>query len=192
MKTILLSFVLLISMSTLTHAQISKRFGVVGGLHSASIRSTGLDSKFGFHIGGVAELAINDNVLIRPQLLYSTKGASVSAGGLTYSINLSYIEIPIHAVYKAEVGTGKLFGGLGPYIGILAGARDSDGDDVDGLKTVDAGLSLLGGYELTEQKISVNLFYNTGFTNIATNAPRTGSSNTNSTFGLSVAYFFGE
>jgi hypothetical protein len=186
MKQNLLLLAALLGVGFTTQAQNTPRFGIMGGLQSASIRSTiSSDGKFGIHLGGVAEIPVSEQFVIRPQLLYSMKGGS-SFGS---SVSLNYIELPVHAVYKAEVGNGKLFGGIGPYFGFLAGATDEDGDKIDDINSFDAGFSLLGGYELTENKLAFNLFYNSGLTNLNTGSS---ISVTNGTFGLSVAYFFGD
>lgn len=194
MKKALLALMVLLGVGTVAHAQEPPRFGLVGGLQSSSLRSTvSTNGLFGVHIGGMAELSLTDNIVIRPQLLYSLKGGSED--GLT--VRLSYLELPVHAVYKTEVGSGKLFGGLGPYLGFMVSGRVSDGVDSealtigDDIKGFDAGLSLMGGYELTEQKLSVNLFYNTGFANLNPGSSST-TKTTNGTFGLSVAYFLGQ
>jgi hypothetical protein len=189
MKKIVFTVLSVLSFFAQVQAQNPARFGVVGGIQSSTIRGQTLssDGKFGFNLGGVAELSLSDKFLIRPQLLYSSKGGVYQRYRDTYS----YIEIPVHAVYKAEVGQGKLFGGVGPYFAFLASATNSIGLNLEEVKGFDAGLSLMGGYELTEQKLSFNLFYNTGLTSIYSDAS-VSQTVTNGTFGLSVAYYFGD
>jgi hypothetical protein len=195
MKKILLLTTSLICFHLSTYAQL--RFGLTGGIQSSKLQvsasgfNVNTSGLFGVHVGGVAEYTVNDNFFIRPELLLSFKGGTLSDGFDKYRTNLTYLEVPIQAVYKYEVGTGKLVGGIGPYLGFLLGGMDDDerievGTDV---KALDAGLRLLGGYELTEKNLMLNLFYNVGLANIN---PSSSAKLKNSTFGLSVTYFLGE
>lgn len=194
MKKLLLLTTSLIFVQITTYAQL--RFGLTGGLQSSKINisASGLrvntSGLFGAHVGGVAEYAVNDNVFIRPELLLSFKGGALRDGVDSYKLNLTYIELPIQGIYKYEVGSGKLVGGVGPYFGFLLGGKDDDepikvGTDIKGL---DVGLRLLGGYELTDKNLGINLFYNSGLANIN---PISGATIRNSTIGLSVTYFLG-
>ncbi len=186
----------MICMHVTTYAQL--RFGITGGLQSSKMhasalgRSISTGSIFGAHVGGVAEYAINDNIFIRPELLLSFKGGTENDGGDLYKLSLTYLELPIQGIYKYEIGSGKLVGGIGPYLGFLLGGKDEDGDPIavgDDIKGFDAGLRLLGGYELTDKNLGINLFYNTGLANVV---PGSRVSVKNSTIGLSISYFFGE
>lgn len=63
-------------------------------------RVTNLDSRSSFSIGGFIALRINENLIIQPELVYSSKGASteviitkVARGELTF--RLRYFEMPI-------------------------------------------------------------------------------------------------
>lgn len=195
MKKILFLSAILIFAQLTTYAQL--RFGITGGLQSSKVNmsASGLtintSGLFGVHAGGVAEYAVNENFFIRPELLFSLKGGRLKDGSDTYTLSLSYLELPIQGVYKYEVGSGKLVGGIGPYFGFLLGGKDDDekievGTDIKGL---DAGLRFLGGYELTDKNLSLNLFYNSGLANIN---PGSGIKIRNSTIGVSVTYFLGE
>jgi Outer membrane protein beta-barrel domain len=198
MKKFTLLFIAVIGFQVVAEAQ-QLRYGFTAGLQSSklaisgnnglSITSNGL---FGIHLGGVAEYSINDNIAIRPQFGLSLKGGRFNTLGTNFKTNLTYIDIPIHAVYKYEVGPGKIMGGVGPYFSFFMGGKSADeklksGTDIKGL---DVGLSLMGGYELTAQNLSINLFYNPGLANI--DPDNSSVKLRNSTFGLSVAYFLGE
>lgn len=194
MKKTVLCALTLLGLISVAAAQTPTRFGIVGGLQSSTIRfsSSGVNlntsGKFGIHLGGVAEVPLTEQIMLRPQLLYSMKGGTINGNTASFS----YIELPVHAVYKIETGNGKVFGGLGPYFGFQAGATDEEGDKITEFNGIDVGLSLLGGYELTEKKLAFNLFYNSGLANIYKSSSSSSVSVTNGVFGLSVAYFFGE
>ena len=195
MKKLLLLTTLLTCFQVGTYGQL--RFGLTGGLQSSKITasasgvSLNTSSVLGFHLGGVAEYAVNDNIYIRPELLFSSKGGVFKSGTSSFKLNTSYIELPIQVLYKYELQSGKLVGGLGPYFGFLLGGTDtgraiSVGTDVKG---VDAGLKLIGGYELLEPGLMINLFYNAGLANIN---PDSDVTIKNSTVGLSLTFLLGE
>ncbi|GAB3566971.1 hypothetical protein GCM10027578_16880 [Spirosoma luteolum] len=196
MKKVLLIAAFILGFHRLANAQV--RYGLTAGVQSSTLRFSGGGLRLstsglaGVHLGAVAEYSLNDNLSVRPELLFSMKGGSITDGSDVARLRTSYIELPVQGVYKYEVGLGKLVGGLGPYIGLFIGGN-SDGERIESgtdLKAFDAGLRLLGGYELTEQNLSFQLVYNTGLANIA---PSSGLVKmTNSTVGLSVSYFFGE
>lgn len=195
MKNLLLLTTSLICVQLTTYAQL--RYGLAGGLQSSKVHLSALglsintNGMFGAHVGGVAEYAVSDNFFIRPELLLSFKGGTFKNGIDSYKLNLTYLELPIQGIYKYEIGSGKLVGGIGPYFGFLLGGKDDDEPIVVGtdIKGLDAGLRFLGGYELTEKNLGINLFYNMGLANIN---PDSGAKIRNSTIGVSVTYFFGE
>jgi Outer membrane protein beta-barrel domain len=199
MKKLLLLFTAVIGFQVAAQAQ-GIRYGLTAGLQSSHQRFSGnglsiaTSGLFGIHLGGVAEYAISDAIVIRPQLGLSLKGGRLLDDGDVYKTNLTYIDLPVHAVYKYEAGPGKILGGIGPYFSLFAGGKD-DGDKLKvgtNIKGFDMGLSLMAGYELTDKNLSINLFYSPGLLNLVPSKYNTRGKYTNSTIGISVAYFLGE
>lgn len=165
MKKLYLSLTLTVILGHLTTlAQV--RPGVIGGANIASYSETvttgtGFGSTstsytssaiFGYHIGGLLDIAIDDHFLIQPQLLFSLKGGE-NQNDLKLLIH--QIEIPILVEYKFKLGIGELYGGLGPHFGIGLGAKAKQGGESESLsfgagadqfKRVDVGGTFTAGY----------------------------------------------
>lgn len=170
-----------------------------------------------FNIGVNAEIPVGKDFYFQPGLLFNTKGAKskevILGQDFTTRTNLSYLELPLNFVYKPAFGAGHLILGFGPYVGIgLAGevkyegggtdpgrdvkfkneVRLTDGNDKVYFKPVDAGASLLAGYEFSN-RLSFQLNAQLGLTKI--NPKYEGAVNDktslkNTGFGLSLGYRF--
>lgn len=154
------------------------RAGVKGGLNVSNLYVDDVDdenARYGFNLGLYGQVLSSDVFAIQPELLFSTKGSKIEYGGAlfdqTVKYNLSYLDLPILAVFKlgdaAEIH-------VGPYVGYLLGANIShDGDlgsgadeiDKDHLKSFDYGLS--GGFGLNFGNLQVGARYNFGLAELA-------------------------
>lgn len=163
-------------MATDTMAQI--RAGVKGGLNVSNLYVDDVNdenARFGFNVGFYGQILSSDVFAIQPELLFSTKGSKVEYGGglfdQTTKYNLSYLDLPVLAVFKlgesAEIH-------VGPYVSYLLGASIShDGDlgsgvddiDKDHLKSFDYGLS--GGFGLNFGSLQIGARYNYGLAKLA-------------------------
>ena len=115
------------------------------------------------------------NVLVKLQFI--KKGSQNKyANGKTHT-NLSYIEVPLYALYQAKLSGGKIFGGIGPYLGYgvigkIKSTNNGQTSSVDaftqtgGFKRFDAGLAATAGYK-TSQGLGFSLGYELGLANIA-------------------------
>lgn len=177
------------------------KFGVKAGLNMASLSGGdayygSYGSKAGFHVGGLAEIKINDKFSVQPELLYSLKGADFNYGfggafGLaTDKLNLSYIDVPVMVkFYPIE----RLSAELGPNVAFLMSAervQNTTIDVKDNFNSIDFGMNIGAGYEL-KQGIMFQLRYNLGLADISKTA--TGATNVtdkNSVFQVSVGYKF--
>src|SRR5688572_2449723 len=102
------------------------RFGVQAGTAIASqkAKQSGLsitsDSKIGFTVGVLADMAIAENFTFQPGLNFTQKGSkfNISDGGesIETSQTLNYIELPLNFLYSAPAGSGKFFAGVGPVV----------------------------------------------------------------------------
>lgn len=224
-----ISFVLITSVtfaqfnSTLTDKEISRiSYVVKGGLDlsnmllngSEDISNEDLKPKTGFHFGITGEYAVSKIVAFETGILFSNKGVKSSSknthNGVLYesnsTLNLHYLEIPLTAKTYFNVGQSKIFGALGPYIGLGIGGkykgkvmysgetnsykRDiqwGSGDE-DEFKRLDYGLTVGAGMEISS--IQIGLSYDLGLANISTITDN-GLKIKNRVLGLSVGYKFG-
>jgi hypothetical protein len=167
------------------------KFGVKAGLNLANVNGDDVSdnsSRLSFHVGGFAEIKLDDKFAIQPELVYSVQGTKIDVGAsedLVY--DLQYINVPVMAKYYA---TEQLSLEVGPQIGFLTSAKakfDGDSQDIkDTLKSTDFGVNFGAGYNFTEN-ISAGLRYNLGLSNIA---DADGADVKNSVLSLSVGYKF--
>lgn len=205
----------LILCTTSIYAQI--RIGAKAGLNIANMKIKDFDdtkSKLGIHLGVVGEYEIADALTAHAGLLLSQKGYkaedSESEFGFTYSsetkVSMFYLDIPLTAMYKLEVGDLSIYGTGGFNIGMgLSGKyeseytatfdgdteTDSDSDDIEwggdnGMKRMDLGFILGAGVEINES-IQVGLSYTIGLNNLS---PVSGEEYKNRVFALTATYFF--
>lgn len=210
-KFLALSAVLALTAGAVS-AQSKTTFGVRAGVNFTNLNGKFLDQdldnkmKVGFHVGVNAEIPLADEFYLQPGVLFSTKGAKADEGDGKQ--NISYVEVPINFLYKADLGTGKLLMGVGPYVGIAVGGKfKGDGEDLDmefgndvdtelefavTRKRLDYGGNLLFGYEFTNN-FSVQLNAQLGMANMFPKADGEKLDDTkmkNTGFGVSVGYRF--
>lgn len=81
----------------------------------------------GFHAGVTADLPVGDEFSVSPGLLFTTKGYQYkeSSDGVTGTLNQHpyYLELPVHFMFKPELGNGRLLLGVGPYLAYGIGGR---------------------------------------------------------------------
>lgn len=153
------------------------------------------DKVTGGCFGGVAEVDVSEKIAIRPQVLLNFKGGNYNYDGDMFKFNFTYIDLPVHALYKIDLGRGKLLFGAGPYFSFFLAGKGADGQQSGiklkpgkDIKSFDTGISLMGSYEITDLNLGISIFYNHGFSNTNTDLPEI----KNRSFGISVAYFLGE
>lgn len=155
------------------------RAGIKGGLNLSNLISDNVtDNKIreGFHVGVYGQLFSSPAFTIQPEVNFSTKGneSHFNEGIIDQEVqwNLSYIDIPILAVFKlgraAEIH-------VGPYWSYLVGANiDYDGDlsnqfrevDRDNFEKWDYGLAGGIGFNLG-RAAQLGARYNYGMKDIA-------------------------
>lgn len=209
MKKVLLSAIAIFAFGFSNAQQV--KFGVKAGLNISSLN--GGDSyygsygtKVGFHIGGLAEIKINDKFSIQPELLYSLKGTDLSYGygygyygyGTSNKLNLSYIDIPVMVKFypiqrlSAELGPNVAFlmSAKGLKYDAATGTTDTTGDIKDNYNTVDFGMNIGAGYEL-KQGIMFQLRYNIGLSDVSKSQNlQKNYTDKNAVIQLSVGYKF--
>ncbi len=170
------------SMFVLTeaHAQYA-RAGIKGGLNLSNLYAKDVHddkARIGWHAGVFGQLFANEAFAIQPEVNFSTKGTGVTwvnsnSARFETKFNLSYIDIPVLAVFKlgdfAEIHAGA-------YWAYLLGAeiRNNDNDpsnefdtiDRDNFSDWDYGLAGGIGFNLG-QAAQLGVRYNYGLNNIA-------------------------
>jgi hypothetical protein len=116
--------------------------------------------------------AFTENMYIYTGIQYIGRG---SKEGLSRT-RLHYLDIPVILMYESDMGTGQVFGGLGPYFAYGIGGKQridfggsvvkSDAFGEDAHKRFDAGLCLTAGYRLPNE-LSIRIGYDIGMVNIA-------------------------
>jgi len=208
----LFAAVLFLSVTTQSFAQL--KFGAVAGLNMASMNGKGVDAMvdqglstkttFSFNVGGIAEYSLSDVYGLNSGLILSGKGLTLEKGDVTNSITPLYLEIPVNAYYKLNVGNYKVHLFAGPYLAFGIGGKikttgtgtpnDKSADIKFGsaadsnLASTDFGLNIGAGIEVSNMLISLQ--YGMGLSNIAADG-KSEDAIKNSVLGLSVAYMFG-
>jgi hypothetical protein len=132
-------------------------------------------ARVGFHAGIYGQLFASDVFALQPELNFSTKGNEVTSNfgviDQKSKFNLSYLDIPLLAVFKLG-NVAELH--AGPYWSYLVGANiDTDGDlgddfvelDRDNFDKWDYGL--VGGIGFNLGDIQLGARYNYGLNEIA-------------------------
>lgn len=163
-------------------------FGIKGGLNLSTLSIDGANDNNiipGFHAGLFANYMVTDNVAIKPEIHYSTKGVKTIydqeilgfdvADGET-RLNLGYVDIPVYvAYYLAEDFNFH----LGPYAGfLLSNSLETDAeilnfiqvdnaDQIDGtyFNSIDFGVSLGLGFSV--EPVTMGFNYNLGLRPVA-------------------------
>jgi len=144
-------------------ASAQLKFGVKGGVNLANLTGDVSDTKMkiGFMVGGFANYAINDQLSVQPELMFSQAGCKYEVLDETYKMNLNYIVLPVMVKYSF----GNINVQAGPQFGYLLSAEDDGTDIKDGMKSIDLGLNIGAGYQIMEN-LGVEARYNLGLTNI--------------------------
>jgi len=172
--------VLLAAVLTASYAQAQFTFGARAGLNLTNFygdEEGNSKMKPGFQIGVVCDYTLSDNFSIQPVLLFATQGAKWP--DWKEKINLNYLQIPINAQYKLDLGGMKLLLQAGPYFGYAISGKykwEEDGEkgeekielggdkEKHNMKALDLGLGFGAGLQFGN--IQAGLGYNLGLVNI--------------------------
>ena len=191
MKKIFFTGILSILFVGISFAQTPK-IGVTAGLNVSNLTTSGgggsSDYKAGFQAGVVADFGLTENFSIIPELLFSQRGCKYK--DINESVTLNYLQLPINAAYKFDVGYGsKLFIFAGPYLGYGVSATNAKfGSNVGEVKPFDFGINAGVGYQY--DKVFFKLQCNPGLINLS-NYSGSGSSVKNmNAVSVTVGYYF--
>ena len=210
MKKIVLSVALAIGLGV---ANISAQT-VSGGIKAESNTSgfilndmDNMKSKLGFGatIGGFGTIEFNKNFAFRQEMLLHYKNSVMEEKTTGIEMDYQYfgVEIPMYAIGQLEMGSGKGFVGIGPYVGFGIDARykTNGADDIklydkigntnkSNMQRMDIGAGLLLGYEFSN-KLQINAGYKVGFLD-ALDSGKKNATMLNHTINLGLAYTFGK
>ena len=192
-------FLFAVAVLTVSYAQAQFKFGARAGLNLTNWASKYdgkkmegseyLKFKPGFQIGVVGEIAVIDNFAIQPGLLFATQGyrmnTSESDGSIKHesksTLNVNYLQIPVNAQYKLDLGGMKLLLQAGPYFGFAVSGKNKNKFTFDGetenedykidfgtgpeeMNPLDFGLGLGAGMQFGN--IQAGLGFNFGLANL--------------------------
>lgn len=211
MKNIFRIFVLTFMFIAINGNLSAQKLYVKGGLNFSNMLfkaddetlSDDFKSRTAYHVGLAAEFPISKIYSFETGLLLSAKGFKMSEGDFESKMNLTYLDIPLTAKATFDVGSVKVFGLFGPYVGIgLSGKSkftENDGenetiekdvnwgsDDDSDMKRLDFGLTAGAGIEIKAFQIGLN--YSLGLANL--NPESDDMTLKNRVLGISVAYRF--
>lgn len=157
MKTRILSVIaILVLTASALEAQVE--FGVVAGPNFQNMvgKDAGGDKLtngliVGFHAGVSASLSIAPDFYFQTGLLFSQKGSKnnmglipTKASGDDYNTTtrISYIDLPLHLLFRPEIGSGHVLVGFGPYVAFGIGGKQSV--DYSSLPTMEQKVKFMG------------------------------------------------
>jgi hypothetical protein len=215
----LMKLLIVVVMFGIATESIAQTFGLKAGLNLSNMLdkddgitiSDNYKMKPGLNAGATIEFPIKEMFSFEMGMLLSTKGTKQHEKGVDYELSgifkLLYIDIPLTAKAYFNVGGAKIYGAIGPYLGIgISGESKYEGTfngnttiitetvdwgndaDNDNLKRLDFGLTTGAGVEINSFEIGVS--YGLGLANIFSNTDG-GRQLSNRVLGISLGYKFG-
>ena len=196
-KLLLICFLSIISLSV--NAQ---RLGIKAGISLAKANyeytgtSISTSNLVGFQGGLIGEIPISEDLFLNSGVLFIQKGTKFSLMGLNVKFPINSIEIPLNLAYKYDMGGLKLFGQIGPYLGVGLSAKMEGGgeletidfgSEIDQMKRIDIGANFGGGIEIN--KVQLGISYGLGLTNLSNDSDE---SLKNGALSISLGVMFGE
>ena len=204
MKKIIYSIALLFAMSITNEAFSQMKIAATAGLNFANGKTEAggttetSDSRTAIFLGAIGEMPITDDIYFQTGLIYSGKGGKENFGGTTVTSKINYLDIPLKALYKFELGSLMAYGSAGPYLAYCLGGKYDGGggtvdvnvgsSDTDDIKALDFGFGIGAGVELEagDKPLQVGFSYDFGLANVA---PQSGVTAKVRVFSLRAAYF---
>ncbi|RNI23387.1 porin family protein [Rufibacter latericius] len=205
----LVFFVAALFTTYFAQAQEGIKLGLKAGGNFSNLTGKDADDDseyvFGFHGGAFLDYGISDMVSIRPELLYTLKGAKgeIKEDDMDYTekLRMHYLELPL--LVRINTGSPGLFFEAGPTFSYLLTAKataegEIDGEEIDESETVtetfkklDIGYAAGLGYQLGSG-LGLGLRYVGGLSKIIDADDEDDSPKiNNSVFQLSLSYTLG-
>ncbi|OPZ30535.1 MAG: hypothetical protein BWZ00_00905 [Bacteroidetes bacterium ADurb.BinA174] len=170
-KLRLVAVVAMLAIVTVASAQMN--LGIKGGVNYSNIMgkdaSDLYEAKIGFNAGLAADFNFAPEMAIQTGLFFTTKGANFKATNKA-SIDLMYLQMPIHFAYKVSVTPGtRVVLHAGPYVayGVSGKAKYKDisvdvfkeynflGNSYSAIQRFDAGVGLGVGAEFGQFLVDI-------------------------------------
>jgi hypothetical protein len=195
LKTILLSFTTLLSLSLFAQEQqtsaettLTPKFGIKVGPNFTNLYIDDINDeqmKVGINAGFYAKIPISKGVSFQPELLYSNKGTRANydnfiLGEGEYRFNLHYLELPLLFSFNVAKNFNIHAGGYAAYM-LAADIKDVNKDgtiqeidqlNADNFNRFDAGL--VGGLGFDIQNVTIGARYNLGLVKVGESGTITG------------------
>lgn len=168
MKKTIIAMALCIASSTVFSQEV--HWGLKAGVNFSNMETNGateLNSRMGFHGGGLAHIHMSDHFAIQPEVVYSNQGADIDELDSRYKFG--YINVPVMFQYMFKNGFRIE---TGPQAGFLIKATRDDGnsesDIKDNINSFDFGWSFGLGY-ITKSRVGIDARYNLGISDLNEN-----------------------
>lgn len=139
--------VAMLAMVTAVSAQTS--FGIKGGINMSNFSGKNASdiykAKIGFNVGLAGDFEFAPGMAIQSGLFLTTKGANFKNSDNS-SVDLMYLQVPVHFAYKADIMPGtRIVFHAGPYVAYgISGNIKSGSDKIDIFKDRTIDLPIIG------------------------------------------------
>ena len=150
------------------------RFGITGGLTSASGKIKDVDTKSisQYHAGIALEIPMGAGFAIQPEVIYQVKGMSLDKWGDatgkditgSFETKVGYIEVPVQIQWGPDLVAFRPYGFVEPFVGYkISDISEGEAKDLGTyLQTVEYGMSLGAGLDISHFQLSAKYFWNFG------------------------------
>lgn len=159
---------------TIPTAQAQMSFGVKAGLNVATLQGDAgpnVSPRLGPNVGLFAEFPVTPSVAIRPEVLYSARGAQGGFVNVDGTHTADYLEIPLLAHVRFPAGAGMNLGLIaGPSLGVkinerFTGSGTSSATPHFDFRSTDVGVAV--GGTVGAGPYAVDLRWTQGLTDVA-------------------------
>ena len=167
-------------LSIVTPEPALAQMGVMGGLNLGTVSVSGEteDQDFTLQPGFVGGAFFGvpfktKKITLQIEGLLSQKGVRIGAEGLTESVRILELEVPVLLTYLAKRGTGmniRVLGGLA-FAAVVDNSSSIDGSAVADEHLNDTEVGLKGGVQFERGKILFGASYMLGLTNLLADDP---------------------
>ena len=163
--------------------------GAKAGLNLATLKPDLNDPavRTSFHLGGMVEIPLIDQLSVQPELFYSSQGVKDESDD-DEEVRLNYLSVPVLAKYYVAEGLSVE---AGPQIGFLLSAEGEDDGDTTDLKDItkstDIGFAFGLGYKLENGlNFAARYYFGSDVNDVASDSDKI----KNNVFQFSIGYFF--
>lgn len=201
MKKIFLTVILTIgsTFATTVNAQTNTSFGVKLNSNLTNVKVSNLQNgsssfKPGASLGGFAKVEFGPYFALQPELLFNYTERKITTVDEKIKFKYASLEIPVYVMGQFNLGSGKLFAGIGPNIGYgfsIDSNTEKLSDCDQGANKIELshwymGAGALMGYEF-HNGISIQAGYKLGYDLSSKNKV---SGTDTQTISLGVGYLF--